>query len=387
MKKKMQQTVRIRFSDYREHQLNIGLGIYSRDTRWEMSIDAYEQVSKPILIDINAKRLDEINKTLRALASKAMHHARSDSSAKDELQRDLKALADEGNFVFMEIFKEREAWKTMQKLFASAENITIQIVSEDFSIPWELLYSDKPGEPPYDGFWGRKYIISRAIVERENIEPTTIYIDSKPRLGLLTLKDASLPSIVKKEIPFFNKLEKAGKIALQELPGLNPIAANKELELTKFKSFLNTPLDVAHFACHAEYDETTSVQSYIQLSDGIRISLHDLEEQPKAALSDSPLVVLNACRMGLINPMDVHTFAGNFIKYGALGVVATEAAVPDDLAADFTSHLYKHLLKGKFLGESVLRAREELMERGNPVGLLYALYAPSMIKLQKTRKS
>lgn len=387
MKKKMQRATRVRLSDYREHWLDLGLSIYSSGQRWKMTINAYGQISKPIQIDINKDRLEEINRTLREIAGKALHHAQSGSSAKEELQKDLRELADEGNFVFMEIFKEQEAWKKMQKLFASAESITIQIVSEDFSLPWELLYSDKPGEPPHENFWGLKYIVSRAIVERETIEPTTIRVHAKPKLGLLALDHASLPGIRNKEIPFFNKLKKDGKIALRMLPGLDPTPANKESELSKFKTFLSKPLDLAHFACHAEYDEQTSVQSFIQLSKGIRISLRDLEQQPKTAISDFPLVVLNACKMGLINPMDVHCFAGNIIKYGALGVVATEAAVPDDLAADFTLHLYEHLLNEEFLGESVLRARRELMAGGNPVGLLYALYAPSIIKLQKAKKN
>jgi hypothetical protein len=384
MKKKMQRATRIRLSDYREHRLDIGLSIYSHGNRWEMDIDAREQVIRRIPININAKRLCEINESLREAAGKALHHAQN--GAKAELQRDLQGLADEGNLVFMEVFEQRDAWKTMQKLFSQAENITIQITSEDFSIPWELLYSDKP-EKPYDSFWGMKYIISRAIVDRETIEPTTIRVDLKPKLGLLALVHESLPSIRAKEIPFFKKLKKDGKIALQQLPGLDPTPANKESELSKFKSFLNRPLDVAHFACHAEYDEKKSLQSYIQLSKGIRISLRDLEKQPKAAINDFPLVILNACKMGLINPMDVHYFAGNLIKYGALGVVATEAAVPDDLAADFTLHLYEHLLNEQYLGESVLAARKELMDCDNPVGLLYALYAPSIIKLQRKRNT
>ena len=234
-----------------------------------------------------------------------------------------------------------------------------------------------------------KYIISRVIIQhnaRGNVESPTICVDSKPKLGLFALQSKSLPNIAKKEIPFFVRLDKRGKISLQRLPDLDPTPTQKESELSRFKEFFNTPLDVAHFACYAQYNAAKSLESFIQLSNGIRISLRDLKEEPPVVIKDFPLVVLNACKTGQMNPMDVRYFAGDFLKYGALGVIATETAVPDDLAAEFTRHLYDHLLKEKFLGESVMLARRELLAKGNPVGLLYALYAPPIIKLELPKR-
>ncbi len=388
MKKIMQHAARVRFADYLEHEMEINLRIYSSGKRWDMDIKARGEARKRIPIAITSDYLKQLNTRLKSPMGKVMHHAAIGGAlAEEELNKaDLAALAKAGHSVFMEIFGQREAWKTMQKHFAAAHQITIEVDSEDFFIPWELLYSDSLSEPlAFEKFWGMKHIIHHLIIQDDrpgDAETKTIHYDSRPRLGLFAFEDASLPSIKNKEIPFFNKLKKDGKITLQKLPYLDPTVSKKEAELVRFKKFLNKPLHVAHFACHALYDEKDQVNSFIQLSNGIRISLDDLAQEPKTVIRDFPLVVLNACKTGQVNPMDVRYFAGDFIKYGALGVVATEAAVPDGLAADFTCHLYRHLLKGTYLGESVLRTRQELMRRGNPAGLLYALYATPIIKLQ-----
>ena len=399
MKNVTEQVAHVRFTPYRDYPMDVTLRIYSRSSkRWRMAIKALGRNWDEIFVDITPKYLKELNAMLREAAGKLLHHAGLGDKFDDEeqLQTDLVDLAKAGNFVFNEIFDQQEAKDTIQGLFRYAEksgkSIMFEIEAEDFFIPWELLYSDSLEDPRYENFWGMKYIISRIIIQRKtpgNVESPTISVDSKPKLGLLALTSKSLPSIESKEIPFFVGLDKKGKISLQRLPGLDPTPTQKESELSRFKQFLNTPLDVAHFACHAHYDAKKSVESFIQLSNGIRISLRDLKEEPTVAIKDFPLVVLNACNTGPMDPLDVRYFAGDFIKYGALGVIATETAVPDDLAAEFTQHLYDHLLDEKFLGESVMLARQELLAKGNPVGLLYALYATPIIKLElpKAKKS
>jgi len=388
MKKVTERTAGIRFTDFLKHPIDVSVRIYSSGDRWVMAIKALGQNRDRMFIDVTPEHLVDLNEKLRQAAAKVLHHAGLGDSFDDQeqLELDLRDLAEAGNFVFNEIFKDK-ARKTILNLFSYAkklnQNLTIEIESEKFFIPWELLYSDSVKNPSYKNFWGMKYIISRVIIQDDrpgDIEPTTIYVDSKPKVGLFALQNKSLPSIANKEIPFFKGLKKSGRISLRQLPGLDP--NNKDSELCRFKDFLNRPLDVAHFACHAQYVEDPSWDSFIELSKGIQISLLDLAAEPKIAIRDFPLVVLNACKTANMNSVNIHYFAGDFIRYGALGVIATEAEVPDDLAADFTKHLYDHLLNEKFLGESVLLARQELLKRGNPVGLLYALYAPPIIKLE-----
>lgn len=97
-----------------------------------------------------------------------------------------------------------------------------------------------------------------------------------------------------------------------------------------------------------------------------------------------PLVILNACRTGTMDPSIVSNWAHQFRKRGARGVVAIEFSVPDWFAAAFIRELYKYLFKGVPLGESILKTRQHFWgKNGNPLGLAYALYSSPLIKLDR----
>ena len=125
-------------------------------------------------------------------------------------------------------------------------------------------------------------------------------------------------------------------------------------------------------------------KQYMLLSDEFPISLQDLEVY-EITIHGHPLIIMNACETGNLNPLYTSHFVGSFLKYGARGVVATECAVPDSFAADFAHKLYGHLLAGELLGESLLATRRYFLhEYHNPSGLLYSMYAPPSIRLMVT---
>ena len=97
-------------------------------------------------------------------------------------------------------------------------------------------------------------------------------------------------------------------------------------------------------------------------------------------IDSAPLVVMNACETGNLNPLYTAHFADAFLRYGARGVVATDCVVPDAFAAEFAEALYERLLSGKTLGESLLTVRQQFMKQGNPAGLIYSMYASPAIR-------
>jgi hypothetical protein len=225
-----------------------------------------------------------------------------------------------------------------------------------------------------------RYIISR-VIEAHFVSPI-IPVARQPRLGLLVYGE--LPSVQEGKMSYFNKLEDDGKLALFPLRALDP-NKKKEDELREFRRFWEGALDLAHLACHALYEDESPDESFILLSDEFRITLMDLEVYGISLESSHPLVVLNACETGNLNPLYSSYFAGAFLKYGARGVVATECTVPDTFAADFAQQLYTRLLDEKPLGESLLATRRYFLEEcHNPSGLLYSMYAPPSIRLART---
>jgi hypothetical protein len=314
------------------------------------------------------------------------------TSMSTKLQDRIRPLATTGYYAFKSVFGKGDALAVIQSAMRAVHDtvdntrtISVQITTKNFFLPWELMYPvnlDEPLDPEH--FWGMNYIISRNItiphLSTKAFVPTTIDVVHRPALGLLTNRE--LPAVKESEIPFFESLEKAGKITLAHLPALDP--ENQWEGLSEFKNFCNEPHDLIHFACHAFYEEELPIESYILLSDRFYITLMDMEVH-ELAVSNHPLVVMNACETGNLNPLYTSYFAGTFLKHGALGVVATECKVPDAFAADFTKQLYSSLLRGESLGESLLAARKHFLTTSdNPSGLLYSMYArPSIRIIQK----
>ena len=226
-----------------------------------------------------------------------------------------------------------------------------------------LLQEEEP--LAVEHFWGMKLTISRKIHQRLGagayISPS-MRVANAPNVGLLTY--LRLRAVREKEIPFFETLAQANKIALFRL---RPLDAQKwDEEFQQFKHFWNQEMHFAHLACHAHYENSDPTRSSIRLENEFCICLEDMEAD-EITINGNPLVILNACETGQLNPLYTSHFAGAFLQYGARGVVATECAVPDSFAADFTEQLYTHLLAGQPLGKSLLRTRQYFwQEHGNP---------------------
>jgi hypothetical protein len=293
----------------------------------------------------------------------------------------LRLLAETGYYAFKKVFSDPNVRVFMKSILTLGTRISIQITTEDFFLPWELLYPVSLDEPlSYQHFWGMNYVISRIIVRDFQpgcFVPPNIPIDTIPRLGLLTY--TKLPGVSTGEIPFFDRLHSDNKLHLFKLRSLDP--NKKQTEFKEFQAFWSHELNLAHFACHAVYEDGAPDMSHLMLSDEFPITLMDMEVYG-VVTSNHPLIVMNACETGNLNPLYTSHFAAAFLKYGARGVVATECAVPDDFAARFAEQLYTRLLAGKPLGESLLATRRYFWKKHNdPSGLLYSMYAAPNIRL------
>jgi hypothetical protein len=232
-------------------------------------------------------------------------------------------------------------------------------------------------------FWGMSHIISRIIVRSQRpgayVDPE-ILLQSGPTLGLFTYN--GLQAVVAKEIPFFEKLTNEQKIYLRHLRSLDADPLKKREELREIQLFCHHPFDLLHFACHAFYEHNRPGLSHLILSDKFSLRIQDIEAY-KIRVEGNPLVIINACGTGNLNPLYTSYFAAAFLKLGARGVVSTECEVPDDFAADFIEHLYELLLQGVPIGTSLLQTRRHFAEQyNNPSGLLYSLYGSPFIQMR-----
>ena len=389
---------------YQNYPVNIQLRISAEGNRYSMDIIAEGQFLR-VPIDMSSHDLASLTKDLQeqlrkmardtskrgsanfsnllaAFTNKFGFRAssnREESLPDAKVEKQLRLMAKTGNYAFKRIFGD--ASEAIKQLVQRSNRVNFQITSEDFFFPWECLYSHDLNEPlAPENFWGMKHIIHRLIAQTRRsgafVQPW-INFDVKPIVRLFTY--LGLHGVKMKEIPYFEQLAAENKIKLFKLRPLFSIKEEEELE--EFKLFLSKETQIAHFACHAYHEKDSPHRSSFKLSNNFEIYLRDLEVYG-LDITGSPLLILNACETGSINPLYTSHFAGLFLKYGARGVVATECAVPDSFAADFTEQLYTHLLAGRPLGESLLQVRQHFWQQdGNPSGLLYAMYAPPSIRL------
>lgn len=366
---------------FQNYPIDVHVRIYRKGTRYGADIFAVGQVQR-VPIEMSPQDLVALNRQLQeAVSEVACENVGDWTPTPAELEGQLTPLAEVGHYAFRQVLGHHDTLAAIQELLALSQQLSIQIASEDFVLPWELIYPTSLDEPlSYQHFWGMNYIISRVIVQEVRpgafVSPV-IPVALRPKLGLLTY--LQLPSVREKEVPFFEKLNTDGKIALFKLRALDP--EKKREEFKEFRGFWEESLDLAHLACHAVYEDEAPNLSRILLSDEFPISLKDMEVYG-ISINGHPLIIMNACETGNINPLYTSYFAKALLKYGARGVVATECAVPDSFAADFAQELYGHLLAGEPLGESLLATRRHFFKKyNNPAGLLYSMYAPPSIRL------
>lgn len=226
----------IQFQDY---PIDVTIRIYRQGARYKADIFALGQMHI-VPIELSPHDLPTLNMQLQE-AMQVVVSDLSDQTPKATISAEtqLRPLAEFGRYLFGRMFGHQDALaaierlttrqrqvsvlQTIQKRLSHRRPLSIQVVSEDFSLPWELLYPAGLDEPlSYKHFWGMSYIISRVIAQEHRpgafVSPV-ITFRHQPKLGLLTY--CGLSSVLEKEIPFFEYLASTGQIALSKLRALN----------------------------------------------------------------------------------------------------------------------------------------------------------------------
>jgi hypothetical protein len=159
------------------------------------------------------------------------------------------------------------------------------------------------------------------------------------------------------------------------------------------------PDQICHFACHSNTDVNRLPMNYeiglqgqrlmgerkVTLQD-LTVALSILSEKNSNDPRPRPLIFMNSCGSGDLDPQGAASFQDLFLKrkLGFIGFIGTETVMPDDFAAEFSRVFYDKLIRGSTVGQSILRARWDLLKTyHNPLGLMYALFAAPEIHVRR----
>jgi hypothetical protein len=98
-------------------------------------------------------------------------------------------------------------------------------------------------------------------------------------------------------------------------------------------------------------------------------------------LSHRPLFFLNGCGTAAFDSTRPAQLILGLMAARAGGVIGTEVAVWEGLAAEMARLFFEHFLRRRPAGESLLEARRALLARYNPLGLVYTLYGSANLTL------
>ena len=158
------------------------------------------------------------------------------------------------------------------------------------------------------------------------------------------------------------------------------------------------PDQVCHFSCHSHTgierlpnDYEISLQSDFlggRRTASLRnltIALSALSEQAKDDKNHRPLIFMNSCGSGDLDPSGASSFPNLFMNsnLGFTGFIGTETSMPNDLASEFSIRFYDKVILGMPIGKALLQTRWDVLSKyHNPLGLLYALFAEPEIRVR-----
>lgn len=218
------------------------------------------------------------------------------------------------------------------------------------------------------GFWGFRHVIEQplSVTDREGRVRRDVRLDIKAPGGIRLLMAVS------------RKLRSLAthRGAVESLPGLT--VDFKEAKIEIGKALGRTDLQVAYFFCHGgRKDETV----WLGVGNGEKIYSSDLATWQIDWSSARTLVFFNGCHTADVTPDDLLHFNRILAASSASGVIGTEIFIPEQLAAHFALGFLQGLSRGQQIGQVIRQQRLLLLERYNPLGLVYTPYCHAGLKI------
>lgn len=267
------------------------------------------------------------------------------------------------------------------KEVSGAHNLRIQILSDHFFVPWNLLYDDSPGEPDAERFWGFRHRIEELPyrVQHPAEETLSLGVDDELAVGL------NLNRAVLKDVLIDPQVARVGEL----LRGRTVRERSVEAEVLAMLSGEEPCGRLEYFYCHAgtggEVDDRYE-QSYLGLTgadEGLTLEQIKLGSFGHS-FDQRPVFILNACESAQMDGRFYDGFVPRLLSTGAAAVVGTECKVPEVLAAHLGLDLMEALLGGRPLGEALLEARRDFLRRyRNPFGLLYRSFGSADLRFDR----
>ena len=311
----------------------------------------------------------------------------------------LRRLARGGWRLFQKLFFENNSLDVkqigialhtlVQDALQNHTTLKIQIVSNEFLLPWSMLYIAEEFDPEHvdpERFLGLRHIVEHIpYLEMPAIEATITAeplhagihlgarIDQNPARQVSPGLMAAWKKVIDEQRDFWTRVGQSG--------GASVDIRDSSDRVWKALTGKETPDQMVYFYGHAksaDLDDTNGPDGASLEVNERTISLQELKDSAPTArkLRGSPLVFINACESAELSPLFYRGFMPYFTQRGARGLIGTECEIPALFAKQWARRFFEEFLAGgRSLGQVMLDLRREFYYRhNNLLGLAYALY-------------
>jgi hypothetical protein len=221
------------------------------------------------------------------------------------------------------------------------------------------------------GFWGFRHRIGLPVSIGGKVRDRAFKIPlaGAPELTMAVATDQQF----KMRIPH----EHAIKALKDDL-----IVAYADTRNDAFKLMGRATSHIVYFYCHGGI--TKENVPYIEVGHGPDSAITRALIGLKKILfrNVQPLVFINGCHTTALEPEAALDLVTGFVENAnAAGVIGTEITIFEPLACDFAESCLRHFLQGETIGEAIRLARLELLQKGNPLGLVYIPFVIASLAL------
>jgi hypothetical protein len=234
---------------------------------------------------------------------------------------------------------------------------------------------------PY-GFWGLKHVIEQPLAPAMHLGGVAprnvvkkISVPREINLSIGWTRDRALDlSHIDAHV---QRLSRIRGMRLAEPP------PNPADDCDTVRALLSVP-NLVYFICHCEKDPAEN-QPYLYVGPRDRNSIrkiyvNTITNWARTTLGEwtrlTPLVFINGCHTGDLEPGEVLNFISAFGLAGAAGVIGTEVSVQLRVATEVAEWLFEKIVasEGGKVGQVMREIRWKLANKGNLLGLCYTAY-------------
>jgi hypothetical protein len=359
----------------------------------------------------------------------------NEAMTNDQIHQDLKRMAEVGQQVWQSLIAGRPSLsEQLQEKLRDPGTIQVSLIDLNAVFPWALVYDKfvepdeektqacllwqerrdqhgnldiaacekkcphKSGDPPRHnrrdlvcpyGFWGFRHIIEVPLStqEEDDLHLEVELAEEGQPLLLFGYREEHLNAKKDRLV-----LRKSHEQELDQVFQIESRATKKTLE----EGMQDPALRLVYFYTHCkETADPASWEPYLELGQQQPEELEpsDLPNWMQVReiwRKTRPLVFINACQSLGFTSGSLVSFLSNFAYLHASGVIGTEISTCEPLACEFAEQFYLRFVEGQQeggqvhtlpVGEVFREVRGHLLEKHNPLGLIYTLYCSAGLEV------